>query len=235
LGNIVPLPLVMRNPTIKLENKLYNSEINMGFLNYPVSQTADVILLNGDLVPVGEDQTPILDFANDVIEKFHHQFKCKMFKKIKPLLSSTPRLMGLDGVNKMSKSLGNAIFLSDSEKEIKKKIKQLYTDNGHLTIDSPGKVEGNVVFYFLDVFMQEKDELQSLKEHYQKGGLGDAYLKDLLFTKMMDVLRPIQEKRNLLNDDDYLLDVLRSGTQTANTLAELRMERVRNIIFDKIY
>lgn len=230
LSNLVSLALVMRNPTIRQENKLYNDNLNMGFLNYPISQTADIIIFDGELVPVGNDQTPILEFGNDVIEKFHYHFKTDIFKKIIPVLSSNARLMGIDGDNKMSKSLDNAIFLSDNTKEVKNKINKMYTDSGHLKITDPGKVEGNTVFAFLDVFLKDQELLASLKEHYKEGGLGDSYLKGLLLTQIEEVLNPIREKSLTLKDNE-LMDILKEGTQKAKNLAEIKMEKVRNIIF----
>lgn len=230
LSNLVSLAFVMRNPTIRQENKVYNDNLNMGFLNYPISQTADIIVFDGELVPVGSDQTPILEFGNDVIEKFHYHFKTDIFKKIIPVLSSNARLMGIDGNNKMSKSLDNAIFLSDSTKEVKAKINKMYTDSRHLKITDPGKIEGNTVFAFLDVFLKDQELLISLKEHYQKGGLGDSYLKNLLLTQIEEVLNPLREKSLKLNDDE-LMDILNKGTQKAKELAENKMEKVRSIIF----
>jgi tryptophanyl-tRNA synthetase len=228
LSNLVSLSFIMRNPTIKSEHKLYNHDLNMGFLNYPISQTSDIVLFNGEIVPVGADQVPILEFSNDVIEKFHHSFNIHMFKKIQPLLSDTPRLCGLDGKNKMSKSLNNAIFLSDSSESLKKKIKSMYTDRNHLCINDPGQVEGNVVFSFLDVFMEDKLYLNELKEHYQRGGLGDSFLKNLLF----DILNPLllSFKENDFSDKE-LMEILYCGTQHANHVAENNMEKIRDIIF----
>lgn len=228
LSNLVSLSFIMRNPTIKSEHKLYNHDLNMGFLNYPISQTSDIVLFNGELVPVGADQVPILEFANDVIEKFHGNFKTDIFKKIQPLLSDTPRLCGLDGKNKMSKSLNNAIFLSDDSKTLKKKINSMYTDRNHLCISDPGQVEGNVVFSFLDVFMEDKLHLNELKEHYQKGGLGDSFLKNLLFDILNPLLLSFKEKQ--FSDND-LMEILYCGTQHANHVAEKNMNTIRDIIF----
>lgn len=232
LSNLVSLSLVMRNPTIKTENKLYNDneQLNMGFLNYPIAQTADVILFGANLVPVGEDQVPILQFANDVIDKFHYQFNTSMFKTIEPLLSHYPRLIGIDGVNKMAKSLNNAIFLFDDEKSLKEKINKMYTDPGHIRVSDPGQVQGNVVFSFLDVFMRDKQHLEALKEHYKKGGLGDVTLKKLLFEEINIILKPIKEKEFAYSDKE-LLDILQSGTSYANIIAQDNMEKIRDVIF----
>lgn len=242
LSNIVTLPSVMRIPTIKSENQMYNKEenpMNMGFLNYPVSQTSDIILFDGQYVPVGIDQMPILEFANDVIDKFHHTFKKqlniknngKIFKKIIPLLSENAKLTGVDGNNKMSKSLGNAIFLCDDEKTIENKIKSMYTDSNHLKITDPGQVEGNVVFSFLDVFHVDKLEVENLKTHYRKGGLGDMTLKKMLMQDIKDIVLPIKEKRLIYTNED-LKEILHNGNIYAKKKAKEKMEEIKEIIFN---
>lgn len=230
LSNLVTLPMILRNPTIKAENESYNSTINMGFLNYPISQTSDIILFDAEIVPVGQDQTAILEFGNDLIAKFHHHFKCNIFKHIQPLLSETPKLLGLDGQQKMSKSLDNAIFLSDSTDVIKKKINTMYTDSKHLKVSDPGQVEGNVVFSFLDVFMQDKIKLEELKAHYRKGGLGDVFLKQLLLKEIEVIIAPIRDKYDSYKDNE-LLDILEAGTQQARIKAKEKMKQVKEVIF----
>lgn len=230
LGNIVTLPQVQRIPTIKHENEVYNSSLNMGFLNYPISQTADIILLDGELVPVGIDQMPILEFGNDVIDRFHHLFNCNVFKKIKPLLSENSKLVGIDGNQKMSKSLGNAIFLDEDEKSLKQKVFQMFTDPGHIKISDPGKIEGNVVFQFLDVFHEDKEELMGFKEHYQIGGLGDVFLKNILNKDINEFLSPIREKRKIYSNKE-LINILNDGTKFIQNKAKDNMRRIKDIIF----
>lgn len=230
LSNLVTLPMILRNPTIKAENENYNSTINMGFLNYPISQTSDIILFDAEIVPVGQDQTAILEFGNDLIAKFHHHFKCNIFKHIQPLLSETPKLLGLDGKQKMSKSLDNAIFLCDSTDVVKNKINMMYTDNKHLRVNDPGQVEGNVVFSFLDVFMNDKEHLKELKNHYCKGGLGDVFLKQLLLKEIEVIIAPIREKYYNYKDGQ-LLEILESGTQNARIKAKQKMKQVKEVIF----
>lgn len=230
LANIVALPHVKRIPTIKSENELYNTSLNMGFLNYPISQTADILLFGGELVPVGIDQMPILEFGNDVIDRFHHLFKPNMFKAIQPLLSENSKLTGVDGKQKMSKSLGNAIMLGDEFKLVKEKVFQMYTDPDHIRVTDPGKVEGNVVFQFLEVFHKDKDELEELKAHYRKGGLGDVKLKGLLVQDLEQVLEPIRTRRAQYTDE-FLLEVLDAGTKRAQQVAQARMEEIRQAIF----
>jgi tryptophanyl-tRNA synthetase len=230
LSNLVTLPQVMRNPTIKAENEIYNKSLTMGFLNYPVSQAADIILLNGEYVPVGEDQLPILEFSNDLIEKFNYTFETDLFKKIKPIISDNSRLLGLDGKNKMSKSLGNAISLSDNEKLVNEKIYQMFTDPDHIKISDPGKIEGNVVFMFLDIFHKDKSEIDLLKLKYQEGGLGDVFLKKMLMKDLKDFLDPIREQRNALTDE-YVLNILQEGTMKVKSIAKKRMDVIKSLIF----
>lgn len=230
-SNIVTLPQVQRIPTIKAENELYNSALNMGFLNYPISQTADIALFGGEVVPVGIDQLPILEFGNDVIDRFHYSFNCNIFKRIKPLLSDNSKLVGIDGDKKMSKSLDNAIFLSDDEKTVSKKVYQMFTDPDHIKISDPGKVEGNVVFQFLDVFHQNKAELEELKAHYQRGGLGDVFLKKMLSKDLNDLLEPIRQKRASFSEQD-LKSVLNEGTAFMQNLAKENMTKIKDVIFN---
>ncbi|NCQ52102.1 tryptophan--tRNA ligase [archaeon] len=230
-ANIVTLPQVQRIPTIKSENEIYNSSLNMGFLNYPISQTADIVLLGGDLVPVGIDQLPILEFGNDVINRFHHLFKCKIFKHITPLLSTTPKIMGIDGKNKMSKGLDNSIFLSDESQNIHTKVFQMFTDPGHIKVSDPGKVEGNVVFQFLDLMHEDKNKITTLKEQYTKGGLGDVMLKKLLVTDIDTFLEPIRYARKTYSNN-YLLDVLNEGTKFTKLISKDNMTKIKDIIFN---
>lgn len=230
LSNLVTLPTIMRNPTIKAENESYNSSINMGFLNYPISQTSDIVLFDAEIVPVGQDQTAILEFGNDLIAKFHHHFNCNIFKHIKPLLSETPKLLGTDGQGKMSKSLDNAIYLSDESHVIKKKINAMYTDSKHLKVSDPGQVEGNVVFSFLDVFLKNKTQLEELKTQYRQGGLGDVFLKQLLIKQLELFLNPIRENYNSYKDSD-LLEILHNGTIKGQIKAKEKMKQIKDIIF----
>lgn len=230
LSNLVTLPQIMRNPTIKAENTLYNQSLSMGFLNYPISQSADIVLFGADLVPVGEDQLPIIEFANDLVEKFNYHFKTNIFKKVRPILSENSRVMGIDGQNKMSKSLGNAIFLSDSEKTVNEQVYKMFTDTNHIKISDPGQVEGNMVFTFLDIFHKDKEETEQLKDHYKKGGLGDVYLKKLLMKDLKEVLDPIREKRNSISDE-YALQVLKEGTNKCKIIAQEKMNLIKEEIF----
>lgn len=230
LSNLVTLPHVMRNPTIKAENELYNQSLSMGFLNYPISQTADIVLFDSEFVPVGEDQLPIVEFANEVVDKFNYHFNTDILKRIKPIISKNPRVLGIDGKNKMSKSLGNAIFLSDTDKVVNEQIYKMYTDRDHLRISDPGRIEGNVVFMFLDIFHKDKEEVQALKEHYQRGGLGDVVLKKMLMKDLKEQLDPIRERRNSITDE-YVLHILNEGSVRAKTIAEQRLAIIKEKMF----
>jgi tryptophanyl-tRNA synthetase len=229
-SNLVSLSQINRIPTIKAENEAYNSSLNMGFLNYPISQTADIALLGGEVVPVGVDQLPILEFGNDLIDKFHYHFNCNIFTKIKPLLSENSKLVGIDGNKKMSKSLDNAIFLSDDEKTVGKKVYQMFTDPEHIKVTDPGKIDGNVVFQFLDVFHANKAELEELKAHYQRGGLGDVFLKKMLSKDLNDILEPFRVKRSSFSDQE-LKDILYDGTSFVKSIAKENMAKIKDIIF----
>jgi tryptophanyl-tRNA synthetase len=231
LSNITTLAQVMRNPTIKAENDLYNNTLSLGFINYPVSQTADIVMFDGDLVPVGADQLPILDLANDLIQRFNHMFGPKRsLQYIHPMLSETPRLVGIDGSGKMSKSLNNSIHLSDDEATVNAAVKAMYTDEGHLKVSDPGKVEGNVVFAFLDAFHTDKEEVAALKDHYRRGGLGDMALKRMLMADLQTLLAPIREARADITDA-MVYDVISSGNRAANMMANHAMDNIREAMF----
>lgn len=232
LSNIVPMNQLLRVPTLKKEAAMYlgKNSSNLGFINYPVSQTADIILFEPDLIPVGEDQVPVLEFGNYIIRMFHNHFECNIFKKIVPMISEIPRLVGTDGSEKMSKSLGNVINLNSTKKEIETSVRKMYTDSGHVKISDPGKIEGNVVFTFLDLFHENKEEIKNLKQQYQRGGLGDMVLKNMLVKDIDYILAPMREKRNSLSDNQ-LLELLDNGTKKAISQAQFKMEEVRNIIF----
>lgn len=217
--NLVTVSRLERNPTIRDEIKSRNFEraIPAGFLVYPVAQAADITAFDADLVPVGEDQLPLIEQANEIVRKINFQLNKQLLKEIKPLLSSMARLPSLDGKSKMSKSAGNTITFSSSFNEIKKAVNLMYTDSNHLKVTDPGQVEGNVVFKYLDAFDSDIDELNNLKDFYTRGGLGDGVLKKRLVDILEFIIAPIREKRlELDNRHDYVLDILREGTLKAN-------------------
>lgn len=231
--NLVTVNRLMRNPTVKTEiqSKQFGESVPAGFLIYPVHQAADITIFNGNLVPVGEDQLPILEQANEIVRSFNRIYGQEVFSEITAHLSSAPRLMGLDGKAKMSKSLGNAIYLSDATDVVVKKVMSMYTDPDHIQVSMPGKVEGNVVFMYLDVFDPDKAHVAALKEQYQKGGLGDVALKRYLIDVLENVLHPIRTKRlEYAADMDYVKQVLHNGNAQAQEAARETMAKVRQAV-----
>ena len=231
--NLVTLSRLMRNPTVKSEIKLrgFEESIPSGFLNYPVSQAADITAFNSTIVPVGDDQLPMIEQTKEIVHSFNRIYGDTLVepKEVLPDSIKARRLPGIDGKAKMSKSLGNCIYLDDSNEEINKKVMQMYTDPNHIKVTDPGKVEGNVVFTYLDVFCKDDDfqkylpeykNLDELKNHYKKGGLGDVTIKRFLSSILCDLITPIREKKlELINNLDYVLKVLEEGTKKANIKA----------------
>lgn len=227
--NLVTLSRLEQNPTIKAEMKQkgFARNVPIGFLTYPVSQAADILLFKSDVVPVGEDQFPMVEQANEIVEKFNRIYG-DVLKKAKPLKSEFGRLSGIDGKAKMSKSLGNAIFLSDSAEEVKRKVMMMYTDPGHIHVSDKGKVKGNVVFEYLDAFDPDATEVKRLKEQYQKGGLGDVVLKKRLIEVLEEFLGPIRVRRaEIVKDRKGVMGILEKGTKKASVVAEKTMSEVR--------
>jgi tryptophanyl-tRNA synthetase len=230
--NLVTLARLRRNPTVKSEMKQkgFGENVPAGFLVYPVSQAADILSCGGNIIPVGEDQLPVIEQVNEIVEKFNGIYG-KVFTKIQPLLSETPRLIGIDGNAKASKSLGNAIYLDDSFEEIKKKVMMMYTDPSHIHVSDPGKVKGNVVFTYLDIFDPDDSQINKLKKEYEHGGLGDVAIKKRLIEVLDTILSPIRIKRAALaKDPKQVMEILRDGTEEARATARATMERVRHAI-----
>ena len=225
--NLVTLARLKRNPTVKdeMKQKGFGEDVPAGFLSYPVSQAGDILFAKANLIPVGEDQLPVIEQTNEIVEKFNRIYK-KTFSKVKALTSDTTRLVGIDGKAKASKSLGNAILLSDDHATIKKKVMQMYTDPGHTSVDKPGKVEGNVVFTYLDAFDSNKEKVAELKKQYKKGGLGDVAIKEYLIEVLEDLISPIRERREKITNEE-VIDVLKKGTKRAKKQAEETMTEVR--------
>lgn len=232
--NLVSVSRLERNPTIRseIQQKKFNN-VSTGFLAYPVSQAADILGFNADLVPIGGDQKPMLEQTNEIVDKFNRIYNSSTFKNVKSLLGDVDRLPGIDGKAKMSKSLGNAIFLSDSEGAVKKKVQKMYTDPNHLRIEEPGKVEGNTVFTFLDAFDADKAALTEMKQHYRRGGLGDGTVKQKLNLVLNEFLQPIRDRRlDAEKDSEQLQQILRVGTEKARVLVSeqlLKMKKVMQI------
>ncbi len=231
--NLVTLQQLSHNPTIKTEikEKGLDHSTPFGFVAYPVSQAADILFCKANTVPVGVDQMPVLEQANDIVKKFNAIYGVELFPKINGVVSEVPRLVGIDGNAKMSKSLGNCIFLSDSDEEIEKKVMQAYTDPNHLRIEDKGQVEGNVVFTYLDAFDPNKGEVAELKTQYQNGGLGDVVLKKRLTKVLIDLISPIRARREeLAKNPQYVMDILEKGVETARIEARETMAEVRKAL-----
>ena len=249
--NLVTVARLMRNPTVKSEmhEKKMEESIPSGFLNYPVSQAADITLFNTTLVPAGIDQEPMIEQTNEIVRKFNSLYgetlnECKI---LLPDNDICKRLPGLDGNNKMSKSLGNCIYLSDTEEELKQKVMSMYTDPNHIRVEDPGSIIGNTVFTYLDAlctdddfkeFLPEYHNLDELKAHYQRGGLGDVKIKKFLFNVLNRELKPIRERRiELAKDMDYIDKVLIEGCEKARMVARQNMKKFKKALridyFDK--
>lgn len=242
--NLVTLSRLKRNPTVKSELKLrgFEKSIPVGFLNYPISQAADITAFKATCVPVGEDQLPMLEQTREIVRTFNAIYGNTLIepKALLPENKLCSRLPGLDGQTKMSKSLGNCIFLSDNEEEIKRKVMMMYTDPNHLKVEDPGNVEGNVVFTYLDVFSTEADfakflpeykNLADLKKHYQRGGVGDITIKKFLNNILQELLRPIRAKRKELeNNITYVYEILEKGTKIARKEAQKTLLEVKKAI-----
>ncbi len=220
--NLVTWNRLKHNPTVKLEiqQKGYGEEVPAGFMIYPVSQAADITAFKAEVVPVGDDQLPMIEQTVELVRKFNRLYQTDVLIEPKAVLSSVARLPGIDGKAKMGKSLGNAIFLSDSPDEIAKKVKGMYTDPGHLRVEDPGKVEGNPVFTYLDAFAFDRAKVEELKAHYQRGGLGDGVVKKYLLEVLLSFLEPIRKRREeLAKDPSHVMNILFEGTKVASAVA----------------
>lgn len=230
--NLVTVARLERNPTVKaeIEQKAFGPSVPAGFLVYPVSQAADITAFNATHVPVGDDQKPMLEQAREVARDFNRIYKTNTL--IEPEVMLPPkgqgRLVGIDGKGKMSKSLNNGIYLSDSADEVEKKVMKMFTDPNHIRIEDPGQVEGNVVFTYLDVFDEDKEKVAELKEHYRAGGLGDVTIKRYLNEVLQEVLTPIRERRKEFEgNEDYILNMLKEGSEKAEQVAAVTLENVK--------
>jgi tryptophanyl-tRNA synthetase len=228
--NLVSLGRAQQNPTVKdeMKQKGYKTNVPLGFLCYPISQAADILAFKTDVVPVGEDQLPVIEQTNEIAEKFNRVYS-PVFKKVKALVPKYGRLPGIDGKAKMSKSLGNAIYLSDSAEEVSKKVMMMYTDPKHIHVTDKGKVDGNIVFVYLDAFDPEKEEVAELKKQYKKGGLGDVVLKKRLIAVLEKTLAPIREKRaHFGQDPKKVAEILRYGSEKAEKVAAQTLAEVKH-------
>ena len=239
--NLVTLSRLERNPTVKAEikQKEFGASIPVGFLTYPISQAADITLFNANIVPVGEDQLPMLEQTREIVRTFNNYYSEVLVepKAVIPDNKICSRLPGLDGKAKMSKSLGNCIYLSDSEKDVKSKVMSMFTDPNHIQISDPGKVEGNTVFTYLDAFCTEDDfseflpdykNLDELKDHYRRGGLGDVKIKKFLNNILQKELSPIREKRKHYEQNiPEIFDMLLKGSEDAREVGAETLKKVK--------
>jgi tryptophanyl-tRNA synthetase len=239
--DLVSMGRLERNPTIKSElaMRAFGESIPVGFLTYPISQASDILMFGATIVPAGEDQAPMVEQAQEIAHKFNNLYK-PVFVEPKIMLPESDacrRLPGTDGKAKMSKSLGNCIYLSDDSKTVEKKVMSMFTDPGHLRVEDPGKIEGNTVFTYLDAFVQpdsfekflpEYRDLDELKDHYRRGGLGDVKVKKFLFAVLNEFLSPIREKRAYYEaHPEEVIAALRDGTEEARRAAAATLADVK--------
>ena len=231
--NLVTVARLERNPTVRSEIELrgFARDIPAGFLVYPVSQAADITAFRATLVPVGDDQLPMIEQTNEIARRLAGLAGRPVVPECRALLSTTPRLPGVDG-RKASKSLGNAIALSASPDEVRDKVRSMFTDPGHARASDAGRVEGNVVFAYLDAFDTQREEVEALKQRYRDGGLGDVFLKRRLEEVLQALLEPIRSRRaHFARDPATVLSIIRSGSERAHSVAASVLADVRDVFF----
>lgn len=229
--NLVSVGRVRRNPTVKseIEQKNFGEGVPTGFFIYPVSQAADITAFKANLVPVGEDQKPMLEQTQEIVHSFNNTYRPVL---VEPKAVLPPkgmgRLPGIDGNGKMSKSLGNGIYIADSADVVKKKVMSMYTDPNHIHVEDPGQVEGNMVFTYLDVFGTDKKYITELKEHYRHGGLGDVKIKRYLIDVLEAEFAPIRTRREeLAKDPSAIMEILNNGSKQAEAVAAQTLAEVK--------
>lgn len=234
-SNLVTVSRLNRNPTVKneIKQKAFGQSVPVGFAMYPISQAADITAFKATTVPVGDDQEPMLEQTREIVRTFNSVYHDDIL--VEPEGYFPPkgmgRIPGLDGNAKMSKSLGNAIYLSDDEDTIQKKVMSMYTDPNHIHVEDPGQVEGNTVFTYLDIFDPDKQKVQELKEQYGHGGLGDVKIKRYLNDVLQAELKPIRERRNQYAEDEQgVYDILKKGSESASKVANQTLKEVRDAI-----
>ncbi|MDH6365141.1 tryptophanyl-tRNA synthetase [Enterococcus sp. PF1-24] len=229
--NLVSVGRVKRNPTVKAEiqQKNFGDSVPTGFFIYPVSQAADITAFKANLVPVGEDQKPMLEQTQEIVHSFNQTYS-EVLVSPKAVLppKNMGRLPGIDGNGKMSKSLGNGIYLADSADVVQKKVMSMYTDPNHIHVEDPGQVEGNMVFTYLDVFGTDKEKIQELKDQYRHGGLGDVKIKRYLIEVLEAELVPIRQRREeFAKDKGEIMNILKAGSQKAEKVAAATLDDVK--------
>ena len=233
-ANLVSISRLERNPTVKTEikQKNFGEGVPSGFVFYPISQAADITAFKATHVPVGEDQMPMLELTREISRAFNQTYKTDTLIEPEAILSKEGverRLPGINGMDaKMSKSLNNGIYLADSFEEMREKVMKMYTDPEHIRVEDPGKIEGNVVFAYLDIFAEDKEKVAEMKANYQKGGLGDVAVKKYLIEEMDKILKPIREKRaELEKDPEIIYEILRKGSLKAEKIAAQTLKEVK--------
>ncbi|MDO4868411.1 MAG: tryptophan--tRNA ligase [bacterium] len=236
-ANLVSIARLERNPTVKTEikQKNFGEGVPSGFVFYPISQAADITAFKATHVPAGEDQAPMIELTREIVRSFNQTYQQDVLIEPEMILASEElerRLPGITGMNdKMSKSLNNGIYLSDTYEEMRDKVMKMYTDPNHIHVEDPGKIEGNVVFAYLDVFARDKNKVAELKQQYQQGGLGDVAVKRYLIEELDIVLKPIRERRaELAKNPDAIYDILRQGTDRAKNVAAQTLEEVKSVM-----
>ena len=231
--NYVSVARLERNPTIKdeIQSRGFGRDIPAGFLCYPVAQAADITAFKATIVPVGDDQVPIIEQTNEIVRRICRQAGRQVLPEARAVVPAVGRLPGVDGVAKMSKSLGNAIYLSASPDQIKHAVRRMYTDPNHLRVSDPGRVEGNVVFTYLDAFDEDKDAVEDLKTQYRRGGLGDTTVKARLEWVLEALIAPIRERRTAFAArPDDVRDVIRSGSATSRAITQATLDEIRDAL-----
>ncbi|EOH88499.1 tryptophan--tRNA ligase [Enterococcus pallens] len=229
--NLVSVGRVRRNPTVKseIEQKGFGDSVPTGFFIYPVSQASDITAFKANLVPVGEDQKPMLEQTQEIVHSFNNTYG-EVLVEPKGVFpdKGMGRLPGIDGNGKMSKSLGNGIYLADSAETVAKKVMSMYTDPNHIHVEDPGQVEGNMVFTYLDVFGKDKEKIEELKAHYRRGGLGDVKIKRYLIDVLEEELLPIRTRREeFAQDPGQVMQMLKEGSEKAQAVAAQTMAEVK--------
>ncbi len=228
--NLITWNRLKHNPTVKAEitQKNFGDAVPAGFMVYPVSQAADITAFKANLVPVGEDQLPMIEQTNEIVRHFNRIYGQEVLVRAEALIPKMARLPGTDGNAKMSKTIGNCIYLSDSEEASQKKIMKMFTDPNHMRVEDPGKVEGNPVFTYLDAFGTDQVKIQELKDHYQRGGLGDVIVKRYLNEVLQEFLSPIRVRREeFAKDPSEVMNILKKGTEKARETASQTLREVR--------
>ena len=231
--NLVTVARLERNPTIKeeIQARGFGRNIPAGFLCYPLAQAADIAAFRATLVPVGADQAPMIEQTNEIVRRLNRQVGRALLPETRALIPESGRLPGVDGRAKMSKSQGNALTLSASEDAIRAAVRRMYTNPDHMRVTDPGRVEGNVVFTYLDTFDPDRDTVAELKARYRRGGLGDTTVKRRLETVQLDLLAPIRARRATWADrPDNVREVLRAGTCRACGVTQSTLEAVKNAL-----